>query len=72
MDARPSDGLNLALLMGAPILVGADVLAASGDCPVEEWSRRDELTDGAAVIAAQVRAGWDECAQQRSADSDIV
>ena len=71
VDARPSDALNLALVLGAPIRVGADVLAASGDCAVDEWSRRDELTDGAAVIAAQVTAGWDEDAQKRRADQDV-
>jgi bifunctional DNase/RNase len=71
VDARPSDALNLALVLGAPIRVGADVLAASGDCAVDEWSRRDELTDGATVIAAQVTAGWDEDAQKRRADQDV-
>jgi RNA polymerase sigma factor (sigma-70 family) len=71
VDARPSDALNLALVLGAPIRVSADVLAASGDCAVDEWSRRDELTDGAAVIAAQVTAGWDEDAQKRRADQDV-
>jgi RNA polymerase sigma factor (sigma-70 family) len=71
VDARPSDALNLALVLGAPIRVGADVLAASGDCAIDEWSRRDELTDGAAVIAAQVTAGWDEDAQKRRADPDV-
>jgi RNA polymerase sigma factor (sigma-70 family) len=72
VDARPSDALNLALVLGAPIRASADVLAASGDCVIDEWSRRDELTDGAAVIAAQVTAGWDEDAQKRRADQDVA
>ena len=72
VDARPSDALNLALLLEAPIRVAEDIIVSTADCLVEEWSRRDELTDGAAVIAAKVTADWDEDAQQRSADPDAV
>lgn len=71
VDARPSDALNLALLLDAPIRVAAEILATTADCSVDEWSRRDELTDGAAVIAAQVTADWDEDPQQRRDDHGV-
>ena len=70
VDARPSDALNLALLLDAPIRVAEEILASTADCSMDEWSRQDELTDGAAVIAAQVTARWDEDAQKRPADPD--
>jgi RNA polymerase sigma factor (sigma-70 family) len=70
VDARPSDALNLALLLEAPIRVAEEIIESTADCPVDEWSRRDELTDGAAIIAAQVTAGWEEDAQKRRADRD--
>lgn len=60
IDARPSDALNLALLLGAPIRVDTDVLDACRAPSVDEWTRKDELTDGAAVIAAQVTERWHE------------
>jgi hypothetical protein len=71
VDARPSDALNLALLVEAPIRVAEEIIVSTADCPVDEWSSRDELTDGAAVIAAQVTAGWDEDAQKRRANQDV-
>jgi len=60
IDARPSDALNLALLLGAPIRVDAQVLDACRGPSVDEWTRREELTDGAAVVAAQVMERWVE------------
>jgi bifunctional DNase/RNase len=72
VDARPSDALNLALLLEAPIRVAEEILVAAADCAMDEWSRRDELTDGAAVLAAQVTAEWDEYAAKRPADPDAV
>ena len=72
VDARPSDALNLALLMEAPIRVAEEIIASTADCSVDEWSRRDELTDGAAVIAAQVTAGWDEDADKRAEGPDVA
>ena len=71
VDARPSDALNLALLLEAPIRVAEEIIVSIAGCAVDEWSRRDELTDGAAIIAAQVTAGWDEDAQKRPADQNI-
>ena len=71
VDARPSDALNLALLLEAPIRVSEEIIASTADCQVDEWSRRNELTDGAAVIADQVAAGWEEDAQKRRADHDV-
>ena len=64
IDARPSDALNLALLLGAPIRVDAGVLEACRDPTVDEWTRQDELTEGAAVIAAQVTERWSECVKE--------
>ena len=70
VDARPSDALNLAMLLEAPIRVTEEILMATAECATDEWSRQDELTDGAAVIAAQVTARWDECASKRPGDPD--
>jgi len=70
VDARPSDALNLALLLDAPIRAAEEIIASTADCSMDEWSRRDELTDGAALIAAQVTGSWDEDAQKRPADPD--
>jgi RNA polymerase sigma factor (sigma-70 family) len=70
IDARPSDALNLALLLEAPVRVAEEIIEATADCAMDEWSRREELTDGAAVIAAQVMAGWDEGAPKRPEDPD--
>jgi bifunctional DNase/RNase len=72
VDARPRDALNLALLLEAPIRVAEEIIVAIADCSMEEWARRAELTDGAAVIAAQVTAGWDEDTQRRPADPGAV
>lgn len=65
VDARPSDALNLALLLGAPIRVDTGVLEACREPSVDEWTRQDELTDGAAVIAAQVTERWNEHAKKQ-------
>jgi bifunctional DNase/RNase len=70
VDARPSDALNLALLLEAPIRVAEEIIESTADCPLDEWLRWDELTDGAAIIAAQVTAAWEEDAQKRRADRD--
>lgn len=58
VDARPSDALNLALVLGAPIRVAEVVLAATAEPTAEEWARRDELTEGAAAIVRPVVAAW--------------
>ena len=72
VDARPSDALNLALLLDAPIRVAEEIIVSTTDCSMDEWSRRDELTDGAAIIASQVTARWDEDAHKRPADPDAA
>jgi bifunctional DNase/RNase len=72
VDARPSDALNLALLLEAPIRVTEEILVSTGECPLDEWSQRDELTDGAAIITARVTADWDEVAPKRPADTDAA
>jgi RNA polymerase sigma factor (sigma-70 family) len=69
VDARPSDALNLALLLDAPVRVAAEILDATAECPMEEWSRREELTDGAAVIAARVLADQAEDADTPAAET---
>lgn len=71
VDARPSDALNLAILLEAPIRMAEVIIVSIAGCAVDEWSRQDELTDGAAVIAAQVTAEWEEDAQKRRADHDV-
>ncbi len=58
VDARPSDALNLALVLGAPIRVAEAVLAATAEVPSEEWAHRDERMVGAAAIVAPVVAAW--------------
>lgn len=69
VDARPSDALNLALLLSAPIRVDAAVLEAAGGVRAgEEWSEMAELTDGPRVIVEEVLAEWERsCAPSASA-----
>jgi RNA polymerase sigma factor (sigma-70 family) len=69
VDARPSDALNLALLLEAPIRVSEEILVATAEVPMEEWARRNELTEGAAVIAAQVMADREEGINKPSTES---
>lgn len=60
VDARPSDALNLALLLSAPIRVDPDVLAAAGGVRSgEEWTQLAEQSEGPAAITAAVIAGWE-------------
>lgn len=56
VDARPSDALNLALVMGAPIRTSSVILDAMEETVLEDWAPMDERTEGAAVIAAAVAA----------------
>jgi RNA polymerase sigma factor (sigma-70 family) len=61
VDARPSDALNLALLLSAPIRVSSDVLVAT--CGVRngvDWTKLNELSEGSEVIAAEVMAEWSQ------------
>jgi uncharacterized protein len=45
IDARPSDGINLAVRLGAPIFVDEKVLAAAGFPAVDEAALERELTE---------------------------
>jgi uncharacterized protein len=60
IDARPSDALNLALVVGAPVQATTAVLEAVES---SRWSLPDDLDtalpDGAADIVAEVRATWE-------------
>ena len=65
VDARPSDALNLAVLVGVPIRVEAAVLdAAEADAPQGAHSLRemerevDAYPDGAGEIVAEAKAEW--------------
>lgn len=65
IDARPSDALNLAVLLGAPIRVATDVLEACLTDPRhEKWLQLDQAAVGAAAIAAQVASEWDPPASE--------
>lgn len=58
VDARPSDGIALALLAGAPILVDESVLAETERIDPEwadEHAAADAATDDRRVLAAEVR-----------------
>jgi RNA polymerase sigma factor (sigma-70 family) len=60
VDARPSDAINLALLLSAPIRVDPAVLAAAGGVRSgEEWTQLAEQSEGPAAITAAVIAGWE-------------
>jgi uncharacterized protein len=45
LDARPSDGINLAVRVGAPIFVDEDVLATAGFAAGDEAALERELTE---------------------------
>jgi RNA polymerase sigma factor (sigma-70 family) len=59
VDARPSDALNLALLVGAPILAEVAVLAEVAAEP-DLLGEVAGYPDGLAEIVAETRAGWAE------------
>jgi uncharacterized protein len=68
LDARPSDALNLAVRLGAPIFVGEDVLEQAGlpgqdvHAELAETGRRAGVVatgDWMPVTAADVRAAWE-------------
>lgn len=54
VDARPSDAINLALLVGAPIRVEAGILETEG----RRMDTLNETTEGPAEIVAEVMASW--------------
>lgn len=59
LDARPSDAINLALVLGAPILVAEEVLTATGYARGEEptWQTGEDV-EGRTVIAADLERAW--------------
>jgi RNA polymerase sigma factor (sigma-70 family) len=60
VDARPSDALNLAILLSAPIRVHPEVLAAGGGVRSgEEWTQLAEQSEGPAAITAAIIAEWE-------------
>jgi uncharacterized protein len=60
VDARPSDALNLALLLGAPIRVDPAVIDDAAGRPIP-WDRAvEDLPSGAAEIVAERQAAWDQ------------
>jgi RNA polymerase sigma factor (sigma-70 family) len=75
VDARPSDAVSLALLVGAPILVDAAVLATveqgvpTRGLPVAEHRQQIEAGSiGAAEITARVREHWQQVGWQPKAE----
>ncbi len=63
VDARPSDALNLALLVEAPVRVSPAVLRAAENCLsagsyAPQGAMYEEGTKGAPQIAAEARASW--------------
>jgi RNA polymerase sigma factor (sigma-70 family) len=69
IDSRPSDALNLALLLSAPIHVDLAVLAATEGVEAPEvWSKLDEMSDRAAVIVAEVQADWAQACLGQASD----
>jgi RNA polymerase sigma factor (sigma-70 family) len=59
VDARPSDALNLALLLGAPIRVDPVVIDDAASRPVPWDERGEELPAGAAEIVSERQAEWE-------------
>jgi RNA polymerase sigma factor (sigma-70 family) len=57
LDARPSDALNLALILSAPIQVVEEVLAATGIERTDEVAA-DGQVEWRAVIAADIEKSW--------------
>lgn len=61
VDARPSDGLNLAVRVGAPILVAPGLLSAPAMAPLDE-------REGSTRIAADIRAALSRQSGRMPAD----
>jgi uncharacterized protein len=57
VDARPSDGINLALRVGAPIFVDEEVLEAAGFAAADEAALELELTERCAKHGEEPPAG---------------
>jgi bifunctional DNase/RNase len=59
VDARPSDALTLAVLVGAPVRVDPAVIDEAASTPFAWDARVEELPAGAAEIVAERRADWE-------------
>jgi RNA polymerase sigma factor (sigma-70 family) len=59
VDARPSDALNLALLLGVPVQVDAAVFEDAAACRPASPAWSEDLPEGAAEIATRRRAEWE-------------
>jgi len=58
VDLRPSDALNLALTVDAPIRITRDLLADIAAVPMAGLYSEDEYPDDASVIAADLHQQW--------------
>lgn len=58
VDLRPSDALNLALTVDAPIRITRDLLADIAAVPMARLYSEDEYPDDASVIAADLHQQW--------------
>jgi DNA-directed RNA polymerase specialized sigma24 family protein len=59
VDARPSDALTLAVLVGAPVRVDPAVIDEAASTPFAWDARVEELPAGAAEIVAERQAEWE-------------
>ncbi len=73
IDARPSDALNLAVLIGSPVLVAADVVVGSeaGRQGTPIYARlnqhlRDGTAASAAAVASEAREHWEKSLAESS------
>lgn len=71
VDARPSDALNLALVLAAPVLVAEPILAAIGYNQGNEPSwQTDEQVEGRAAIAADPQQLWPSRRDEQSSEPE--
>jgi len=59
VDARPSDALSLALVVGAPVRVDPAVIDDAASKPAPREERVEDLPAGAAEIVTDLRAQWE-------------
>jgi RNA polymerase sigma factor (sigma-70 family) len=73
IDARPSDALNLAALMGSPVLASRDIIFETTDLPWRERLEKqlDEGTAaGTATVASDAQEEWQSSLKRFSAEAD--
>jgi bifunctional DNase/RNase len=66
VDARPSDAMNLALIVGAPIRVDASIVESAVDRATAMQRLTGREGTGSADIVADVRATWEGQARAAS------